>query len=282
MNIYLSKSEIDSLVSLKAPADHFSIHPEIDLDPTSAVTNTVNQFIDKSIGNVNTDIVGGRLKFKITSLTGSAITNVVKVKNVNDNTSSTFINSSNNLEIEMNDSIVNSPLDSITLTNGTDNLVITKDGITSSMNFNIIKATLRDSAISYSFNDVHLYKMGVFNPLKIIPIMNDLHFNSDATFYQPLFASSFNTISSKEFKNSISEFKESALDILRKVNIISFNYLNENDSESHLGVIAENEDTVISGVNQDKIDLPNMVGLIVKAIQELKERQNLINSLQGA
>jgi prefoldin subunit 5 len=86
-------------------------------------------------------------------------------------------------------------------------------------------------------------------------------------------ATSFYQSSLRAIKKDIKQFNESAIDLLNKVNVKSFKYKN-NDKESHIGFIADDTHELLSGKNHDHSDHGNAIGLLIKAVQELTQRNN--------
>lgn len=87
-------------------------------------------------------------------------------------------------------------------------------------------------------------------------------------------AQGFYQLSLLKYKKNVVDFSKSALDILKKVNIVSFEY--KNDDMTHIGFIADNAPNEVSGKNHDCMDTNSCIGLLIKAIQEQQtEIENL-------
>lgn len=87
-------------------------------------------------------------------------------------------------------------------------------------------------------------------------------------------AQGFYQLSLLKYKKNIVDFSKSALDILKKVNIVSFEY--KNDDMTHIGFIADNAPNEVSGKNHDCMDINSCIGLLIKAVQEQQtEIENL-------
>jgi hypothetical protein len=97
-----------------------------------------------------------------------------------------------------------------------------------------------------------------------------------ATFTGTVSAPNFTATSSRTVKKNIKSFKKSALNIIKKVNIVSFKYKKSKDSIPQIGFIAEDTDPLLSGENQDSMRLNSTIGLLLKAIQELIEKEEIL------
>lgn len=87
-------------------------------------------------------------------------------------------------------------------------------------------------------------------------------------------AQGFYQLSLLKYKKNVVDFSKSALDILKKVNIVSFEY--KNDDMTHIGFIADNAPNEVSGKNHDCMDTNSCIGLLIKAVQEQQtEIENL-------
>jgi hypothetical protein len=97
-----------------------------------------------------------------------------------------------------------------------------------------------------------------------------------ATFTGAVAATSFTAISSKTVKKNVKPFKKSALDIIKNVDIVSFKYKKSEDSMLQIGFIAEDTDPLLSGKDQKGMRINTAIGLILKAIQELNEKIEIL------
>ena len=87
-------------------------------------------------------------------------------------------------------------------------------------------------------------------------------------------AQGFYQLSLLKYKKNVVDFSKSALDILKKVNIVSFEY--KNDDRTHIGFIADNAPNEVTGKNHDCMDTNSCIGLLIKAVQEQQtEIENL-------
>ena len=76
-------------------------------------------------------------------------------------------------------------------------------------------------------------------------------------------------------KDNIELYLESALDILNKVSVVSFNYNDmsgEDTNIKHIGFIAEDTPEELSTLYRDRMDYTNCIGLLIKAVQELSSK----------
>jgi hypothetical protein len=83
-------------------------------------------------------------------------------------------------------------------------------------------------------------------------------------------ATSFNATSKRIYKENISHYNKSSFEILNQVDVVTFNYKNDLNKEVRIGFIADDTPSELSGKDHDKMDLANTVGLLIKAVQELK------------
>ena len=87
-------------------------------------------------------------------------------------------------------------------------------------------------------------------------------------------AQGFYQLSLLKYKKNVVDFSKSALDILKKVNIVSFEY--KNTDNKHIGFIADDAPSEVTGKNHDCMDTNSCIGLLIKAIQEQQiEIENL-------
>ena len=75
--------------------------------------------------------------------------------------------------------------------------------------------------------------------------------------------------SSRKIKENIKPTIISALDIIGKVDIVDFNYINDDEKNRHIGFIAEDTDPVLSTAHMNKMDYTNCIGTLLKAVQEI-------------
>jgi len=69
------------------------------------------------------------------------------------------------------------------------------------------------------------------------------------------------------------------LDIINKTDIVEFNYKDDLDKEYKVGFIADDTDSILSGVNKDHMDSGNSIGLLIKAMQELSNENKELRKL---
>jgi len=81
-------------------------------------------------------------------------------------------------------------------------------------------------------------------------------------------AASFQTVSTVKAKQNIQPFSRSALDIVKNTGIYEYELIND-PSRRRAGFLAEYTDALMSGPNQNEMDLGTTVGIALKAIQEL-------------
>ena len=85
-----------------------------------------------------------------------------------------------------------------------------------------------------------------------------------------LYANAFFQNSKRDLKTNITPFTGSAVDLINQVEIVNFNYKNDIDT-THIGFIADDTPVELSTINQNTMDVPSAVGLLIKAVQELND-----------
>lgn len=81
-----------------------------------------------------------------------------------------------------------------------------------------------------------------------------------------------NTTSSREKKKDIKLYDGDALDLINKTKIVEYVYKDDTEGVKHIGFIAEDTPSEMSGVKKDTMVLSDTIGVILKAIQELNEK----------
>ncbi len=95
---------------------------------------------------------------------------------------------------------------------------------------------------------------------------------ADGTVTAHIFvADNFNTISSREFKENIEPSVLDATALVRTVNVVSYTYKNDSTIPK-IGFIAEDTDSLLSTPQKNVMDVTNVVGVLLKAVQELDKR----------
>lgn len=85
-------------------------------------------------------------------------------------------------------------------------------------------------------------------------------------------AGAFTNSSKRELKENIKLFEFSGLDIINTTNICSFNMKADPTKAYRVGFIADDTNPIISGRDQDVMDLQNCIGVLMKAVQELSNK----------
>lgn len=80
--------------------------------------------------------------------------------------------------------------------------------------------------------------------------------------------------SSRESKTNIKPTTHTnALEEIDKIEIVDFNFKDEErKDEPKIGFIADDTDSIFSGLNKDKMDVYNCIGMLLKAVQELNDK----------
>lgn len=83
-------------------------------------------------------------------------------------------------------------------------------------------------------------------------------------------AAGFYQDSLRKYKKDIEKFDKSALDIVSRIEVVTFRYKTDERNALHIGIIADDSPEEITGVDHDNFDVPSTTGLLLKAVQELK------------
>ena len=80
--------------------------------------------------------------------------------------------------------------------------------------------------------------------------------------------------SSRESKTNIKPTTHTnALEEIDKIEIVDFNFKDEErKDEPKIGFIADDTDSIFSGLDKDKMDVYNCIGMLLKAVQELNDK----------
>jgi hypothetical protein len=101
---------------------------------------------------------------------------------------------------------------------------------------------------------------------------DSIYVTRTGTFGGTVSANIFNATSTITAKENIQKFEERATDILSSVEVVSFNF--KNDEENRIGFIAEDTHEYLAGKEHSRMDITNALGLIIKSIQELRDDIN--------
>ena len=92
-------------------------------------------------------------------------------------------------------------------------------------------------------------------------------------------AGAFTNASKRELKENIKNFTQSALEIIKNTQICSFNMKADPEKDYRVGFIADDTNPILSGKNQDVMDLQNCIGVLLKAVQELNEKIEVLEKI---
>jgi hypothetical protein len=96
-----------------------------------------------------------------------------------------------------------------------------------------------------------------------------------------IYAQAFETQSARKLKHSIAPFTETALGILNAIVVYSYIYERDETNQRRIGIMADDvTDTRIVGENHDRFDVTSTVGLLIKAVQELSQRIDVLERAQ--
>lgn len=91
-------------------------------------------------------------------------------------------------------------------------------------------------------------------------------------YFESLVAESFNASSSRTIKKNIDPYSDSALELLRKVLVVNYQYKTDETDHRHIGFIAEDTPGCLTGPNHNTMSISDNIGVLIKAIQELDEK----------
>jgi len=85
-------------------------------------------------------------------------------------------------------------------------------------------------------------------------------------------AAAFRVCSLRCLKENICPYTISALENLKCLNIVNFNYISDKDKERKVGIIADDSPEIFTGKAKNSFDINNTTAILVKAVQELNEK----------
>jgi len=91
-------------------------------------------------------------------------------------------------------------------------------------------------------------------------------------------AGGFYQTSSRTLKTGIIDYNESALDIINKINVVSF-YYKADVKNKRIGFIAEDSPEEVATIDHNVMDTNSTVGLLLKAIQQLEARIKVLENV---
>ena len=91
-------------------------------------------------------------------------------------------------------------------------------------------------------------------------------------------ATAFNVTSTRASKENIVDFTQNALNIINATKIVSFNYISDEEKSPKIGFIADDTDKLLSGQKNNSMDLANTIGLLIKAVQELTAKIEILEN----
>jgi hypothetical protein len=107
--------------------------------------------------------------------------------------------------------------------------------------------------------------------------------NDEDVIYNPysntLTATNVTSRSSRTVKKDITTYTSSAFDTLNQIEIVSYHYKNDETQADKVGFIAEDSPELVAGINHDKMEMGNCIGLLIKAVQELKKENEELRRL---
>jgi hypothetical protein len=86
----------------------------------------------------------------------------------------------------------------------------------------------------------------------------------------------FNATSKRSAKENIETFTQSALNIIDATEVVSFNFIGDENKTYRVGFIADDTHEYLATKSHDQIDINNTIGLLLKAVQELHEENKAL------
>ena len=98
----------------------------------------------------------------------------------------------------------------------------------------------------------------------------------NAVYCNTIYSNNQAVISKRSMKENIKPWNKDALALLEGVEIVGFNYISDREKNYHIGFIADDTDEALAGIQHDRMDTTNCIGVLIKAVQELTERIKLL------
>lgn len=89
-------------------------------------------------------------------------------------------------------------------------------------------------------------------------------------------ANQFNDTSRAEDKENIETYEGNAIELLNKVDIVTYNYKDDPEKKWHIGFLADYTPWEIAGVKHDSMIVNHCVGMLIKAVQELSAKNKVL------
>lgn len=130
---------------------------------------------------------------------------------------------------------------------------------------------IEDAANRYSTKNVEAALVDISNAT--------FTFYGSKTFNSQVTAPSFNATSLRMLKENVEEFCESALDVLCDTQIYTFNFKDDALKRRKVGFMADETDSYLSTTDKNTMDITNTIGMLIKAVQELKVENEQLRKL---
>lgn len=109
---------------------------------------------------------------------------------------------------------------------------------------------------------------------------------ADSTYNLGTSSKQFNNIwaidvhegSRRSLKENIKDYQDDALALINTVDVVSFNYKADKEKNFRVGFIADDTDEVLAGKNHDSMNLGNCIGVLLKAVQELAQKNAVLEA----
>ncbi len=89
-------------------------------------------------------------------------------------------------------------------------------------------------------------------------------------------APTFNATSTREAKKNIKTFEKKALDIITQIEVVTYNFKEDEEGEEFIGVIAEDSPREILSETGKQVSITNSIAVLFKAVQELKQEIEIL------
>lgn len=122
-----------------------------------------------------------------------------------------------------------------------------------------------------------IYKVAFWNnDEKSLLSHDDITYDTSS---KTLVAETVSSRSSRKLKKDIELYEKSAFDTIDKIDIVSYHFIADETQTDRVGFIAEDSPELVSGKDRDHMEMNNCIGLLLKAVQELKEENQELRKL---
>jgi hypothetical protein len=125
-----------------------------------------------------------------------------------------------------------------------------------------------------SYADITKYGLRIGDNL-LVPSIH-LKQDGDAEFSGVVYAQSFEIQSSGTLKHKVTPTSINAVQLINATTIYEYEYRKDPKQRTKIGILAEETDKILSSQSQDRLDMTNAIGVLMKAVQELSHKVNTL------